>query len=105
MSASISLTFEELPLVTVLGKSSFHLMSVEARLSWESPREFTVREIWSDVYAPLRFYNKPLVGEREVLDPKAPLWHLIAAAIYDTQADYVEREIRDEIRARSMEDA
>ena len=99
MSASITLTFDELPLVTSLGKSSFHLMSVDARISYTSPTDWTVREIRAGINeAPSRF-------GWEILDRSTPLWHLIAAAIYDTEAEYVEREIRADIRACRMEDA
>lgn len=93
MSASISLTFDELPLVYGGGASAFHLMSVDARLSYTTPTLWDVREIWSDVYEGHR--REP--DKREPIALDSDLGKLIKKAIEDTQADYVEREIRDEI--------
>lgn len=93
MSASISLTFEELPLVTVLGKSSFHLMSVHADISFRSPMNWRVTEVRCDAYP--TGSTKP--DGFETLDKATPLWLLIVTAIEETQVAYVESEIRKTI--------
>lgn len=93
MSASVSMTFEELPLVTALGKVSFQLMSVHAVIVYRSPMNWRVTDIRSDAYP----VGSTKQDGWEELDRTTPLWLLIVTAIEETQAAHVENAIREDI--------